>query len=321
MITATSHFNLVDLDFQVVVDWVEVRVKLASPSQPRHVRARMASTLPHWGTPPYVEAETDNSSLTSSSFVFRVQDPIGPDALLNELRKCWWSGEKTLTEADVEILAVEISLDAYPSIRSKEGVDLASVAHYLHLHHARPPVGTTRVTGQGSGATIWNHGGLRDELVKGHTINCGDVASDHRSRAYVKTYDTLDGKSYTPLAASQHRARLEVTLAGARMPFSSIAAWRTFNFSTLAKHLALRKSIESTDSRVGSLVTLLEPMMRRGKPDDQRKRAHHRRLTKINTKADTVTNKRIRTALERLTRQQRANRPSRMPTAATATSA
>ena len=312
-----THSDLAAFDFQAVVDWVEVRVRLPRPSQPRHVRARMAAALPHWGAPPYVVAETSSPTGTAVSFTFRVQDPLGPDRLLADLQLLGQDGERPLTEGDIEIVAIEVALDVYPSVRTRPASDLARVAHYLHLHHARPPKGTVRVTGPDGGSIIWNHGDVQAALRAGKTINTGDVTSNHRSRCYVKTHDTVDGKSYAPVALSEHRARLEITLAADLVPFATIAGWRSFAFPKLSKQLALRKSIEPDAGRTSPLARLLLPMVRRGKPDSEEARLAHRRLHKATSRADTVANKRIRTALERLTRQQRSGRPaaSRQPPA------
>lgn len=303
-----DHSDLADADFQAVVDWIEVRVRLPRPSQPRHLRARMAAALPHWGTPPYVEAETTHPSGTAASFTFRIQDPLGPDQLMSDLSLLGQDGERPLTEGDVDVLAIEVALDVYPSARSRQRPDLALVAHYLHLHHARPPSGTVRVTGPDGGAIIWNHGDVQAALGAGQTINTGDVTSNHRSRCYVKTHDTVDGRSYAPLAPNQHRARLEVTLARERAPFATVAAWRSFDFSKLSRQLALRRSIEPDANHASPLDRLLWSVVRRGKPDSEDARSAHKRLHKSGSRADTVANKRIRTALERLTRQQRNSR-------------
>ena len=301
--TTASPHPLADYDLRVVVDWVSVRVTLAGPSQPRHVRDRMRA-VPRWATtPPYAKPCTDDSSGTASSFTFTVQDPPPPAQLLDDLQALRRPGDPPLNDEDIEVLGIEIALDARP--RTPEArADLAGAAAYLWRHHARPPAGTTRIChAHQHGEIAFQPERIRQALADGWTVNCGDTDASHRSRYYVKNYDSRDSIAYAPLPEADHRARAEITLSGDFVPFKSIADWRDYRFEKLAPLLALRRA-SATDTPP-PLLALLRDQSRHGRPADPEKQASHRRTHRKDTAADTAANERVRAALRALTRQQR----------------
>lgn len=287
--------------FKAVVDWIEVRVTLAGPSQPRHVRDRIRQALPSWGTPPYVTAETENPSRTASAFVFRVQDPANPDRFMQDVQAVARPGDPLLIDLDIEILGIEVAIDAYSVHQNRTA--LVDMAHHFFAHHARPPSGPARCTGPGGHGEIEsNPREFRRAIAESGTINAGERDSEHRTRYYVKDYDTLKAGRYEPIPADQHRARMEVTLAGPLAPFATIDGWRNFRFETLAHWLTLREKTTPATPFAG-LMQARTP--RHGNPDSQPKRLGHRRMHRTNTKADTEAYELVRNALRGLTRGQR----------------
>lgn len=300
--TSASPHPLADYDLRAVVDWAEVRVTLAGPSQFRHVRDRLLAANPHQGKKPFVLGQDEDGSHTATRFVFRVQDVQGPAKLLAEVQAACRPGDPPLTEEDIEVLGIEVALDAYPRT-PKARADLAGAAAHLWRHHARPPAGTTRICHDRHGEIAFQPERIRYALAHGWTVNCGDTDAPHRSRYYLKDYDTRDGDAYAPLPEADHRARAEVTLSGDRVPFTTIAGWRAFRFETLAPLLALRRA--DTTHSLPPLLALLRDQTRHGRPADPEKQANHRRTHRKDTAADTTANERIRAALRALTRQQR----------------
>lgn len=306
--TSASPHPLADYDLKAVLDWIEVRVTLAEPSQPRHVRARMRA-VPRWATtPPHVRPCTDDSSGTSSSFIVRVQDPPPPAQLLADVQAIRRAGDPPLTEEDIEVLAVEIALDAYP--RTPEArADLAGAAAYLWTRHASPPAGTTRICRDGKrdrSEVDFRPEHIRRALAEGWAINCGDRGAPHTSRHYVKTYDSRDGDAYAPLPEADYRARAEITLRGGRRPFRTITGWRCYDFAKLAPMFALRRVIDT--EAPSPLLALLRDQTRHGRPTDPEKQAGHRRTHRKDTAADTTANERIRAALRALARRHQGAR-------------
>lgn len=309
---ATEAHFLAGYDLRAVVDWVEVRVTFAGLTQPRHIRNRIRQALPHWGKPPYIRADTSASSRTARSFIWRVQDPASPDKLIAEVQMLRRPGDLPITESSIEIVAVEVALDAYP--RTAEAhTRLAHTALHLWRYLARPPAGPYRMCRP-------KHDHRRSEaapspaamlagLSSGHTINWGDETGNHRTRQYVKTHDTINGASYQELPADHHRARSEITLAGDQVPFRTLADWRSFQFDKLAPWFALRRETDQDDrSPLHRAIRERSPI---GRTDSPKTRTQHRRLTRADTAADTLANERIRAALRGLTRQQRGAKTRR----------
>lgn len=293
--------------FRAVVDWLEVRVNLSRPTQPQHVRARIAQKLPHWGTAPYVRAETEASSRSARSFTLRVQDPRGPDAFMSDIREIARPGDPTITEADITIIGIEVALDAYHLDQDRDA--LVGLAHHFHSHHARPPAGPSRVTGpEGYGEVESNPTGFRRALADGYTINAGDRDGEYRARYYVKEHDTRDTGRYAPLPVDQRRARMEVTLAGSLVPFVTVEGWRKFPFEKLARRLTLRQAI-APSTPMGKLLQTRAPRI--GSPDDETVRQSHKRQHRVNTRADNAAYGKARDALRGLTRDQQGKKPRR----------
>lgn len=308
MSLADGHLLYNDFRFDAALDWIEVRVTLPAQSQPQHVRRRMATLLPGWGKPPYVRADTEAASRTAASFVFRVQNPQSPVVFMNDIQKLSTLADTPILEHDVQILGIEVAIDAYSRIQDDH--DLVKMAHHFQRHHARPPAGPMRITGpDGHGEIAGAPALVQQALAKGFTVNAGGATSDHRSRYYVKRFDTGVTGPYAALPSPEHRARMEVTLLGAESPFATLPGWREFAFDSLAKRLALRKAVPS---RTPTGQLLQDRMSNIGQPDDEAKRRAHQRMHKPATTADTEANEKVRTALRGLTRRQ-AGKPARAP--------
>jgi hypothetical protein len=286
-------------DFSASIDWIEVRVTLHSPSQPRHVRARINERLPHWNNPPYLHPETENRHRTSRTFVFRVQNPVGPDQLMRDLQALGRDVDPAITEEAVDVLGLEVSVDA--TSRCQDRSALIDLAHHLFRYTARPPSGVARVTESRRYRSAAHVRTNLQGLAEGLTINSGAVDSDYRSRDYVKTTDTGADGAYQPLPSDRHSARTERVLTGAMVPFTTIDGWRLFEFGRLANYFTLRRDTEPRTTLAGVLQAA---QARRGRAAERSQRAAHKRTHIVNTKADIVGYEVIRNALRRLTRAQ-----------------
>lgn len=283
--------------FEPKVDWVELRVILASPSQFRHVRDRLPA---HWRRT-FIHPEEGQHS--SRIFTFRVQDPEGPDAVLRELQVLAPEGG-AIGEEDIVIKGVEVALDAY--LDDDGPVSLADVAFYMAWHLARPPEGQLLITEPRRYRAAAQARTTRQALAEGWTLNCGARDADDGMRAYVKQHDTRDGLSYASLPAGEHRARLERRLMGSAAPFRTIGEWRAFRFEKLAPLFYMCMPDPGASDFMKLLHSAAGPL---GKPDAPGKRAGHRRLSRPGTRRDAELNdSRIRVALRKLTTAQRCGK-------------
>jgi hypothetical protein len=199
------------------------------------------------------------------------------------------------------IAGIEVSFDAYAR-SGTQSADLVDMA--VRFFTFGNVVADYRASG------IWHNGvevqkveavmsshDARRLLRNDRVINIGDRDDDVTQRVYFKTTD-----NGTPLPVAEHRARAEVTLRGAALPFTTLAEARSFDFKTLAKpkpgyfrYRKQRGGLEPLRSLIHSRYAQV------GKREERRTANRSRRLYDGDTQADTALNQRARKALGRLT--------------------
>lgn len=289
-----------DFTFEAAVDWVEVTIELPRPTQPRHLRGRMPV---EWGRP-YVHAHTEHPSGAATVFSFRVQDPAGPAAVMAGLRRLLRPGEH-LDACQVSISGIEVALDAYHVAGDDQALqrlacDLFTRQGLMPRSDIGPrvcPPGDAGSTAAAAATPLIISRGLEN----GWTINHGQRGGEFERRWYVKRHDSLPSQPYRPLPAVQHRARSEVTLRGARLPFTTLAEWGAFRFETL-RHPYFAWRLPTGDLR--QLPPSMGLRRRLGRVEGA-ERSGERRKTLRNTVPDAELHRHAKNALERLTRRQR----------------
>lgn len=277
------------------VDWIEVEVRLSRPTQPRHLRDRMFSTFGN------VFVEPLGEQASASVFRFRVQDPRGPEQFMHDVQCLRRPGDPPIARSDISLCAIEVALDAY-----SDGADRSRLAQAVCFFLRRLinlPSAVAKLTGSRHFRVPASLGDLHQSLVKDAcSVNLGDVCDEHRARAYVKDYDTVSGGARQPLPVEQHRARIEVTLSGSRMPFRSIDGWQCFHFEGLCReYFAMCRPV--ADGTAMNLLQQRKLLLGRA-PDAPKVRNSDRRKRPAATRRDSVTNSRIRDALRALTKRQ-----------------
>ncbi|GEM_PF-6250638 len=271
--TLMARFRL-----QAVVDWVELKLILASPTQARHLRNRMPPT---WGLP-YARPGADQDPNACSVFYVRVQDPD-----LGRLPQ-----EVASLDAQALVVSIEVALDAYPRGQA-DAVWLHEAALYLYRHQAHPPLGSHRITVPEHYQAAVSVREVLRALHEGASINMGEKDAADRGRCYVKCHDTRNGQAYARLKVSQHRARLERTLSKELCPVRTLAQLQELRFEQLARHFAMVVPVNR--SPLGQLLRPLQPLLGRRLGSVPK----HRRVRL--TQRDTALNERIRYALRQLT--------------------
>lgn len=278
--TATPYPGTTLMDgfrLQAVVDWVELELILAAPTQARHLRNRMPSS---WGRP-YARPGADQDTNACSVFYARVQDPD-----LGRLPQ-----EVASLDAQAQVVGIEVTLDAYPRDQA-DVVLLPMAALHLYRHQAHPPPGRHRITVPKHYQAAASTRQIRRALEEGWSINMGEKDAADRGRCYVKRHDTRNGEAYARMNVSQHRARLERTLSDADCPVRTLGELQGFRFEKLARHFAM--VIPRSSSQMGQLLLPLKTLLsKRAESVPKRRRV---RLTQ----RDTALNARIRYALRQL---------------------
>lgn len=294
---AARQRPLADYGLGAIIDWVRFRVTLPAHSHHRHIRARARRAGLVVGFIEHVNAPRNKRARV---FDLTLHDPGTPAEFMRRVQVLAPPNTGPIWEGDIEITAVEIAMDA----RSRTSVsdsDLVDAANHLFRHLAHPPAGGTRITGSGHYNAAALQGQVKRALRDGLSINLGQPGDDFVMRCYVKRTDTqTPGHAYTALLQKQHRARLEATLKGSRLPFSNVEEWRAFRFETLAPCFAqVRQNV--SDNELAALMQ--DQIGQLGRPEDEAKRAQHRRTSRKDTCRDSALNKRIADALRALTRR------------------
>jgi len=148
-------------------------------------------------------------------------------------------------------------------------------------------------------------------LSKGYfTINTGrphklkgDAGDPYTTRTYCKSHDFVpDSMSGAGTRrAVKPRARFEVTLSGAELPFSTVQGWREHKFEDCMERFAMVKP-----EQCHPLVELMRGWkLSLGNTRRLKDVAGHRRTSRIATSRDTLLNRRIKDALRQLTKSTR----------------
>ena len=285
---------------KAVIDWLEVEVKLSSPSQFRHLRQRMAGTFGNVYVKEKPLAELGNPDLASRVFSFKVQNPKNANQFMQDVQCMRYGDDPPITEADVSIKGIEVALDAYT--RASDRAELSAVTFHFLKFQANRPTGIARVTQRHRFRSLATPLDALNTLMEAASINCGEIDADFRTRAYVKTYDTVGDDTYADLPAAQHRGRFEIILNGEKVPFTSIQGWRHYRFEGLAKDtFAMCKP--SVD--VGLVALVQARMIQLGQHSESPKhRPSDKRKRPPMTRRDSVLNDKIRMALRALTKSQ-----------------
>nr|WP_315488348.1 hypothetical protein [uncultured Rhodoferax sp.] len=208
-------------------------------------------------------------------------------------------GERPIVEEDLEVLGIETAVDGY--IPGSDRTRLAEAVTHLVRHIAKRPAGHPRATGPKTFKAPATPRELAQLIDQGASINMGARDASFRLRAYLKDYDTIQGKRQQ-LPVDHQRARIEATLEREDLPFNTISGWRQFPFQSLSSsRFAMVRPVatEGVAAVMQSRQTFL------GRAEDAYKiRPSDRRKRPVNTRRDSVTNDAIRKALESLTRRQ-----------------
>lgn len=279
------------------VDWMDFCITLQSPSQFRHVQARLTEV---WGK---LYVTPVDGPASSKSFVLRIHNPPGPEQFLRELQAMARPGEPAITEDDVIVVGVEIALDVY--VPSGNRQLLALVGTYLLRHQAHPPEGLPRITSTHKAAETDSTQEIFEAFLSGEsTIHCGPQGSDRACRFYLKDYDTVDGVPYAKLPPDQWRARFENTLKGPALPFTTIGGWRKCRFE---KALADLFALVVPDPKHSTFLAAMEHyrLQLGRRPDSFQRRSSDRVKRGALTLRDSQLNDQGRQQLRALTRAHR----------------
>ncbi|WP_332848143.1 hypothetical protein [Massilia sp. S19_KUP03_FR1] len=296
--------------YRAVVDWVELEVQLLRQSNFWTVKKAVhaALRLPQ-GAHSFFEALDAGSGSAASAFRFRIQD-------LNQMRQLSVVIEELNYKfglSSVRPIAVELAFDTF--MQGGTVRQLAEVAtDRFKFNTAKPGDDWHFYRMKGEGRHYANTLQQRRDLIElfeasWQLTDRNSKDADIRYHAYVKTQDNK--KSLIP---SRYCARLEVTLRGMALPFTTIPELIEFNFTSLAHHFKFRRLADDLHPAVRDVLAKWSgrQLGRNGRyrrPDTQRiGRYSGTSRFRGSTVADEGLNTVAYECLRKLTREWRSNR-------------
>lgn len=284
--------------FRSCIDWIELEIQTIQQTNSQTVRRKLYLLQ-------YVEMINPGRAGESKRFRIRIQDPQSWKDIEN-----WIKNVESHFPFAIEptITAIEVSFDAYSAGATEDY--LHEMAATFYTFSASLVSNNHRFGGRQKGDVtgIFNTPQISRFLKSGRVINIGNRADSKSQRIYVKTKDGGTGPNKPQLPVEQHRARIEVTLQGEALPFTSLEQAKAYNFTQLAKFFKFRKQ-KNTNYSPEALAALSHAPVR-GTRAERRVTGNSYRLYATSTKADIELNARAYDALKGLTRSlnRRTNR-------------
>lgn len=278
------------LKFRAVVDWVELRVVTAAPSNPDTVRKRIGAS--------YVTPLNAGPGGAATEFLVRLQEPESWQDVEDAL--AGFTHDHELSEP-VTVYAVEIALDAYSRIHSRD--DLVEMTFGFYKFATFMASENRRMSrGKLDTLSLRSHMLRRRHLDEGYNVYVGDKGADVKQHLYVKETTIRDGLPVS-LPRREHRARTEITFTAKGVPDGLASDWKGFNFTELSSFFTYRKLKPILTPLVRVAVEHVDQI---GEARLRRRRNRGTRLHSAATLADTELNARAYSALRELTKRMRA---------------
>ncbi len=268
-----------------VVDWVELRIELQTPSNFDTLRRRLGV--------PQVTPLDKGSGGAASAFTFKIHDPASLRSVREQLERL--THDHPLAKPP-EVIGIEVALDAYS--KANDMTELQDMAKRFYRHAACMVSDVRRAAKdfKGSGKALVNERDVIRALEQDFNIYIGHKTDAEVQHIYVKTTDN-GGK---PLPVGEHRARMEITLKGDKLPFTSLEGWEGFDMETLSKYFKFRRTKDGLDPFVA------EGLKGVAQVGERKPRAHPDRRPRFFSSsgvADQALNDKAYDSLRRLTKK------------------
>ena len=276
--------------FEAVIDFIEVRINTTA----RHRGAMMKRKLSLHGISYVTPVQADPAGW-ASDFTLRLYDLRTHAALQSKLASI--ESEYPFASPPVATM-IEVAFDGYLKGQAPANM-LAALAARMAYRLATPVSDNRRIYRDGKGsptALPRTIEATERKMAEGWNVGIGDKSADEYQHIYIKTTDHTDKSIPTEM----HRARFEIRLAGAGLPYTDVESWKSFKFEKLAPYISFRKEDPNADQMQQVIIAGLAD------------RASHRkaipRKDSSNTlahvmPADTELNQIVKRQLQHLTRR------------------
>jgi hypothetical protein len=242
--------------YQSVIDWIELRVQTATPTNAQTVRRalRRALDLPE-NAKLFVEPLTPGEGGAATSFRFRIQDPKSGRHVAQMVERLGRELAPNTVLISCKVTAIELAFDTYaPDASRRQLAEIVADRYRFSTHVPADAWHLYRGKGEHPGdrygfdrySRLIDEAWDKRELLR--HLECGWLLTDTRDkegaavrfRGYVKTHD-FDGEELSALQQSAWRARFEVTLQGTALPIETLANLEQLDFTKLAEYFKFRR--------------------------------------------------------------------------------
>lgn len=286
--------------FRACIDWIELEIATDAKTTVARVRRRLGVL--------YAQPIDPGIGNEANRFRIRLHDPRTWDGVVEWITKA--NSEFSLT-APASVTGIEVAFDAYSAGATNQDM-LLLTADFLTFRQGQVE-DNIRFSGQYQGGAlgITNRAQLEMKLAQGRVINIGNKDDAVSQRIYFKKKDGSTRNNGELLPPEQHRARIEVTLQGAALPFQYIEEARAFKFEELARYFKFRKS-DAADLPGAAQVALHQKSFRGTKAvrrDKVRSVRWYDQTTVANTRLNRLAYDALRTLTKRLNPVRRGRKP------------
>lgn len=260
--------------FDAAVDWLELEVLTVSPKVAWRIqRAGKGAFSYVTGLDPVTGQDIEffgaqGKNTPTTRFAIRMQAPERCSAIISALA--------TVSDLDVAapvlLRAIEVAFDAY---RQKDTTN-AQLAHMvtIMLHQINRPEGSNEAprfySWKGTPELRYGKQQAQVAILDSKTAMYGNRDDDYIVRGYLKDYDTHLGENNKLRRCEiantlEHRARIEVRLAGELCPVETLDDLKNFKFESLARFFKFREPADDIESlerlvadKTGSLGSLID---------------------------------------------------------------
>lgn len=209
--------------FRSEVDWIELKLVTATPTNFQTVRRRLGIG--------FANPKASGAGGACTEFNVRFQEP-----------KSWADIDERLKRLTVDhplaelptVTGIEIALDAYST--NQQRADLVAMAAHFY-NGATKFVSTNRRASrrERESYALKTRSQLQNLIAKGYNIYIGNQVDAEHQHIYLKETD-----SSTALPPHQQRARTEFTLKREMLPKQSFSDWQGHDFTKFASFFKFR---------------------------------------------------------------------------------
>lgn len=224
-----------------LIDWLMLRIEFQAPTQRQWVQKelRRLLSLPEDAPEIWVKAIKPKAGGAACSFWVKLHDTPANDMALLESTMAGLDGWRPM--AHTSVAALEVSIDFLWGELDHNGTRARDAARALQTGFASYGKNPRQYDPETGKTPFLAH---KTGLIDQCTLYVGNHRGRRRDPICARIYNKVTDHNQKPIPASEHRARVEITLqrgAPARLGITDIASLKAFPFESLKEHFHFRR--------------------------------------------------------------------------------